>query len=88
MFGDIGKALGVLNPTAMIGTVASVGGSLLGYKGQKEANETSVEEAAKTREFNSAEAAKQRAWQEQMRGTGYQTAMADLKAAGLNPMLV
>ena len=87
MFGDLGKALGVLNPTAMLGTVASVGGSLLGYKGQKEANETSIEEAAKNREFNSAEAAKQRAWQEQMRSTGYQTAMADLKAAGLNPML-
>lgn len=87
MFGDIGKALGVLNPTAVLGTVASVGGSLLGYQGQKEANETSIEEAAKNREFNSAEAAKQRAWQEQMRSTGYQTAMADLKAAGLNPML-
>jgi len=87
MFGDIGKALGVLNPTGLIGTVASVGGSLLGYKGQKEANETSIEEAAKNREFNSAEAAKQRAWQEQMRGTGYQTAIQDLKAAGLNPML-
>lgn len=87
MFGDIGKALSVINPAGMLGTVASVGGSLLGYQGQKEANETSIQEAAKNREFNSAEAAKQRAWQEQMRSTGYQTAMQDLKAAGLNPML-
>lgn len=87
MFGNIGSALAAINPTTWLGTMASVGGSLLNYQGQKEANETSIEEAAKNREFNSAEAAKQRAWQEQMRGTGYQTAMADLKAAGLNPML-
>lgn len=87
MFGDIGKALSVINPTGMLGTVASMGGSLLGYQGQKEANETSIEEATKNRDFNSAEAAKQRDWAERMRSTGYQTAMQDLKAAGLNPML-
>ncbi len=38
-------------------------------------------------EFNSAEAEKNRKWQEQMRATAYQTAMADMKAAGLNPIL-
>ena len=88
MFGDIGKALAVINPTGLIGTVASMGGSVLGYMGQKEANETSIEEAGKNRAFNSAEAARQRAWQEQMRSTGYQTAVADLKAAGLNPAML
>lgn len=70
---------------------AMLGGSLLSgglsYLGQREANQANRDIANQANLMAQANAREQMAFQERMSNTAYQRGMADMKAAGLNPML-
>lgn len=68
----------------IFGTIAS---GIMGFIGQDEANEANRIIAEQNSAFNAQQAGLQRDFQERMSNTAYQRAVADMKEAGLNPML-
>lgn len=59
----------------------------LSYLGTKSTNRANARMAHEQMEFQQASTREQMAFQERMSSTAYQRAMADMKEAGLNPML-
>ncbi|AZL82794.1 DNA pilot protein [Apis mellifera associated microvirus 27] len=64
-----------------------VAGGILGYYGQKEANQTNARIAEETNKYNLKSAREQMEFQKHMSDTANQRAVRDLKLAGLNPLL-
>ena len=67
--------------------ISGATGGLLGFIGQQQTNQKNWDIAQAANLASAEQAAKQMAFQERMRETQYQTAVKDMKEAGLNPML-
>ena len=67
--------------------LSSLVGGIFGYKGQRDTNVASAQQAQKQMAHQTAATQKQMDFQREMSNTAVQRRMADLKSAGINPIL-